>query len=91
MAYNGSEETTPVKIANERESTEDPQIHLSANDGKMVSDATQIVFHKNEDGTLFIELFTKEEAQKYLSYYIFTLDDDARAKLREFLNCPVTY
>lgn len=91
MAYLGSEEATPVKEANEMEPIDGGGLHLSANDGETVAEATQIVTHKMEDGSLFIELFTKKECEKYLPYYTFSLDDAARRKLKEFLNTAFVY
>lgn len=89
MAYLGSEETTSVKDANEMEPIDGGGLH--ANDGETVADATQMVTHKMEDGSLFIELFTKKECEKYLPYYTFTLDDAARRKLKEFLDTAFVY
>jgi hypothetical protein len=87
----GNKQEVEVIAANKKVASDDPQIHLSATDHILVEDATQVVFHKFRDGELFIELFTKKEIEQIIPYYSFTISDDARRKLREFLNTPVTY
>lgn len=89
--YIGSEDTTTVKQANELEVTTAPQMHLSGTDGEMVSDATQVVFHKNKDGSLFIEVFMNKNLEKYISYFMFDFDETAKKKLTDFLNDSTTY
>jgi hypothetical protein len=76
---------------NEKELTNQPQIHLSATDGKDVEEATQIVFHKMPDGTLFIEWYTRTELNQFLLHDQAIFDKTAFIKLIEFLNDETTY
>lgn len=76
---------------NEKESTDQPQIHLSASDGKDVESATQIVLHKMKDGSLFVEWYTRTELNQFLLHDQATFDNTALVKLKEFLNNEMTY
>lgn len=73
---------------NKDELTDGPQIHLSATDGETKDTATQFVFHKMADGTLFIEIYGR--GLDWTQYQA-TIDDSARQKLTEFLNNKTTY
>jgi len=76
---------------NEKESTDQPQIHLSATDGNDVDGATQIVFHKMNDGSLFVEWYTRTELNQFLLHDQATFDNTALLKLKEFINNAITY
>lgn len=76
---------------NENEKTNQPQIHLSANDGKDVQEATQLVLHKMSDGTLFVEWYTRTELNQFLLHDQATFDKTALLKLRAFLNNKKAY
>jgi len=76
---------------NKNEQTCFPQLHLSAKDGDDVDSATQIVFHKMANETVFIEWHTRKELNKLLLHDQANFDSDALNKLKEFLNNPKTY
>lgn len=73
---------------NKDEVTDGPQIHLSAMDGSTKGTATQFVFHKMQDGTLFIEVYGRGLNWEQ---YQATIDEAAKEKLIEFLNNKTTY
>lgn len=91
--YINSEKETDTKTANELEDTASPTLHLSAIDGANVHEASQIIFHKMQDGKLFIEYWANElMVQNGITpYNTLDLDNEARKKLVEFLNHPQTY
>lgn len=76
---------------NELQSTKEPQLHISANDGETENEATQMVFHKMADGTLFCEVYAHESKKEIYSHDQFTFDESAKNRLKEFLNNEKTY
>lgn len=78
---------------NATETADTPQIHISGMDGPDVEEATQLVFHKMADGTLFVEWFTKKEhaAKGMTSYLMVNIDSVGRQKLIDFFNNPTIY
>lgn len=78
---------------NINETTDSPQIHISGMDGPDVEEATQLVFHKQADGTLFVEWFTKDEHAKkgMTSYLMVNIDSVGKQKLIDFFTNPITY
>lgn len=81
-----------AEVANLQVSTDCPQIHLSANDNSSEEIATQLVFHKMADGTLFCEWYFHSESAKFHGPQVqCTLSVVAKEKLLKFLNDPKTY
>lgn len=78
---------------NAQETTDTPQIHISGIDGKDVEEATQLVFHKMADGTLFVEWFTKNEhaTNGMTPYLMVNIDEVGKKKLIDFFTNPTTY
>ena len=76
---------------NKIQPTNSPQLHLGANDGKTVKEATQMVFHKMNDGTLFCEVYPHESKEHIYTYDTFSFDEQAKNLLKEFLNNETTY
>mgnify|MGYP006921620941 CR=1 FL=1 len=80
------------KKLNELESTNNPQLHLRAIDAENDKEATKIVFHKMEDGSLFFELEPSKEFKDAGAWRIQTnFDKYALDKLKEFLKNELTY
>jgi len=77
----------------ENERTDLPQIHLSAIDAKTKEEATEIVIHKMNDGSISIEWFPNEITQKALNcnQLMATFNKESKNKLIDFLNSEVTY
>lgn len=77
---------------NEKEPTDNPQIHLRSTDAENDKEATKIVFHKMEDGSLFFELepnklFADNGAWRIQANF----DKYALDKLKEFFKNEITY
>jgi len=75
------------------EKTNLPQIHLSSTDGKTKEEATEIVFHKMNDGTLFVEWYLHTDLQKLLNcnHLQANFSNSDKIKLVEFINSTITY
>lgn len=84
------EELVPVDF-NKFQDTDAPQLHLSANDADNVKDATQMVFHKMADGTLFCEIYPHKDKENIYTYDLFTFDKEAKNILIKFLNNKNSY
>ena len=76
---------------NQLQSITEPQLHLSSNDGKTAKEATQMVFHKMNDGTLFFEVYAHENKKEVYTYDAFSFDESAKNVLKEFLNNDARY
>lgn len=71
--------------------TDSPNIHISANDSEDKNVATEMVFHKMADGTLFCEVYPHDDKRKYYDHDQFTFDAAAKQNLIDFLNSKTTY
>jgi hypothetical protein len=83
-------ELLPPSEFNKLQSTTEPQLHLAAN-GDTAKEATQMVFHKMNDGTLFCEVYPHESKKDIYSHDAFTFDESAKNILKEFLNNNTKY
>ena len=83
--------STEIEYKNNSQLLDDPQIHLSATDGSTVNEATELVFHKMGDGTLFIEWYTHENISHIIHNLQTNLSKEAKEKLIAFLQNEVTY
>jgi hypothetical protein len=86
----GVELLAPSKF-NDLQSIKEPQLHLGANDGETAKEATQMVFHKMNDGTLFCEVYAHESKKDVYTYDAFTFDESAKNILKAFLNDDTKY
>lgn len=84
-------ELLPPNEFNKLQSTKEPQLHLGANDGATAKEATQMVLHKMNDGTLFCEVYPHESKKGIYSHDAFTFDESAKNILKEFLNDNTKY
>lgn len=77
---------------NDNEPTNNPQLHLRAVDGEKDIEATKIVFHKMNDGSLFFEIEPCKDFQEIGAFRMqANFDKKAMDKLRAFIKNEKTY
>ena len=81
-----------MNTLNDKEPTINAQIHLRSTDAENDKEATKIVFHKMEDGSLFFELEPNKELKDAGAWRIqANFDKKALEKLKEFFKNKTTY
>lgn len=81
-----------METLNDKEPTTNPQIHLRSTDAENDKEATKVVFHKMEDGSLFFELEPNKEFKDAGAWGIqANFNKQALEKLKEFFKNDTTY